>query len=156
MLRLVDQFQETQRCRCAWAPRSAHQPLLGDLAMLYRGTDRTQLDTAYNNSAAVPERDAIVADWVARSARVRRERTGPRRYELTNGTRPMLRGQSSVGTRSARWETGQASGLVYFNDRRCHSFAELRSFITKARVVALGEAERTGQSSNGALAFGSR
>jgi arylformamidase len=39
--------------------------------MLYRGMDRAQLDTAYNNSAAVPERDAIVADWAARSAKVR-------------------------------------------------------------------------------------
>jgi hypothetical protein len=29
--------------------------------MLYRGMDRTQLDTAYNNTAAVPQRDAIVA-----------------------------------------------------------------------------------------------
>ena len=28
--------------------------------MLYRGMDRAQLDAAYNNSAAVPERDAIV------------------------------------------------------------------------------------------------
>lgn len=41
--------------------------------MLYRGMDRAQLDAAYNNSAAVPERDAIVADWAARSAKVRRE-----------------------------------------------------------------------------------
>ena len=29
--------------------------------MLYRGMDRAQLDAAYNNSAAVPERDVIVA-----------------------------------------------------------------------------------------------
>ncbi len=41
--------------------------------MLYRGMDRAQLDAAYNNSAAVPERDATVAGWAARSARVRRE-----------------------------------------------------------------------------------
>ena len=40
--------------------------------MLYRGMDREQLDAAYNNSAAVPERDAIIADWAARSAKVRR------------------------------------------------------------------------------------
>ena len=44
--------------------------------MLYRGMDRAQFDAAYNNSAAVPERDAIVADWAARSARVRREYAG--------------------------------------------------------------------------------
>ena len=47
--------------------------------MLYRGMDRAQLDAAYNNSAAVPERDAIVADWVARSARLRREYAGRHR-----------------------------------------------------------------------------
>jgi len=28
--------------------------------MLYRGMDRAQLDAAYNNTAAVPERDAIL------------------------------------------------------------------------------------------------
>jgi arylformamidase len=39
--------------------------------MLYRGMDRAQLDAAYNNGAAVKERDAIVADWAARSDRVR-------------------------------------------------------------------------------------
>ena len=44
--------------------------------MLYRGMDRAQLDAAYYNSAAVPERDGIVADWAARSARVRREYVG--------------------------------------------------------------------------------
>jgi arylformamidase len=44
--------------------------------MLYRGMDRAQLDAAYNNTAAVPERDAIVADWATRSARLRRERPG--------------------------------------------------------------------------------
>ena len=38
---------------------------------LYRGMDRAQLDAAYNNGAAVKERDAIMADWAARSARVR-------------------------------------------------------------------------------------
>ena len=41
--------------------------------MLYRGMDSAQLDAAYNNSAAVAERDAIVADWAARSAKVRRD-----------------------------------------------------------------------------------
>jgi hypothetical protein len=44
--------------------------------MLYRGMDRAQLDAAYNNSAAIPGRDAIVADWAVRSARVRREYAG--------------------------------------------------------------------------------
>ena len=56
--------------------------------MLYRGMDRAQLDAAYNNSAAVPERDAIVADWAARSARVRREYAG--RLDLAYGERERL------------------------------------------------------------------
>jgi arylformamidase len=40
--------------------------------MLYRGMDRKQLDAAYNNTAAVPERTAIYADWAVRSAAMRR------------------------------------------------------------------------------------
>src|SRR5262249_36116131 len=39
--------------------------------MLYRGMDRGALDAAYNNSAAVPARSAIYADWNARSAALR-------------------------------------------------------------------------------------
>ncbi len=54
--------------------------------MLYRGMDRAQLDAAYNNSAAVPERDAIVADWAARSAKVRREYAG--HLDLAYGATP--------------------------------------------------------------------
>src|SRR5216684_6942629 len=57
--------------------------------MLYRGMDRSQLDTAYNNTAAVPERDAIVAGWAARSARVRRERPG--HLDLAYGGSPRER-----------------------------------------------------------------
>jgi arylformamidase len=57
--------------------------------MLYRGMDRAQLDAAYNNSAAVPERDAIVADWAARSARVRRE--SPSHLDLAYGDTPRER-----------------------------------------------------------------
>src|SRR6266446_1455079 len=54
--------------------------------MLYRGMDRAQLDAAYNNTAAVPERDAIVADWAARSARVRRDYAG--HLDLAYGDTP--------------------------------------------------------------------
>src|SRR5271169_4968096 len=57
--------------------------------MLYRGMDRTQLDAAYNNTAAVPERDAIVADWAARSTTVRREHAG--HLDLTYGDSPRER-----------------------------------------------------------------
>jgi arylformamidase len=57
--------------------------------MLYRGMDRSQLDAAYNNTAAVPERDAIVADWAAHSATVRREHAG--HLDLTYGDSPRER-----------------------------------------------------------------
>src|ERR1700730_14070276 len=68
---------------------AAHQIVTGAYAMLYREMDRAQLDAAYNNSAAVPERDAIVADWATRSARVRREYVG--RLELAYGDTPRER-----------------------------------------------------------------
>lgn len=57
--------------------------------MLYRGMDRAQLDAAYNNGAAVRERDAIVADWAARSARLRGER--PQHLDLRYGDAPRER-----------------------------------------------------------------
>jgi arylformamidase len=38
---------------------------------LYRGMDRAALDAAYNNGAAVKDSARIVADWEARSARLR-------------------------------------------------------------------------------------
>jgi arylformamidase len=38
---------------------------------LYRGMDRAALDAAYNNSAAVADSAKIVADWEARSAKLR-------------------------------------------------------------------------------------
>jgi arylformamidase len=57
--------------------------------VLYRGMDRTQLDAAYNNTAAVPERDAIIADWTARSATVRHEH--PAHLDLPYGRSPRER-----------------------------------------------------------------
>jgi acetyl esterase/lipase len=51
--------------------------------------DRAQLDAAYNNSAAVPERDVIVADWAARSAKARREYAG--HLDLAYGETPRER-----------------------------------------------------------------
>jgi hypothetical protein len=48
---------------------TAHRIVTGAYAMLYRGMDRAQLDAAYNNSAAVPERDPIAGGWAARSAK---------------------------------------------------------------------------------------
>jgi arylformamidase len=57
--------------------------------MLYRGMDRAQLDAAYNNTAAVPARGAIVADWAARSATVRRQHAG--HLDLAYGESPRER-----------------------------------------------------------------
>jgi acetyl esterase/lipase len=51
--------------------------------------DRAQLDAAYNNSAAVPERDAIIAGWAARSAAIRRARSG--HLDLRYGDAPRER-----------------------------------------------------------------
>ncbi|HUQ24438.1 MAG TPA: alpha/beta hydrolase [Burkholderiales bacterium] len=41
------------------------------MSALYRGMDRAALDAAYNNSAAVKNSAQIVADWQARSDKVR-------------------------------------------------------------------------------------
>jgi len=51
--------------------------------------DRAQLDTAYDNSAAVPSYEAIKADWQARSARVRKSRRGY--LDLAYGAAPRQR-----------------------------------------------------------------
>ena len=53
---------------------------------LFRDMDRPQLDAAYNNGAAVKERDMIVADWAARSARVRAAHPG--HLDLAYGDAP--------------------------------------------------------------------
>jgi acetyl esterase/lipase len=58
--------------------------------MLYRDMDRAQLDAAYNNGAAVPERDRIIAGWRERSARVRRERPGHLDRQYGDGPRERL------------------------------------------------------------------
>jgi acetyl esterase/lipase len=57
--------------------------------MLYRGMDRAQLDAAYNNGAAVKERDAIMADWAARSDRVRQAH--PQHLDIAYGEAPRER-----------------------------------------------------------------
>jgi arylformamidase len=57
--------------------------------MLYRGMDRKELDAAYNNTAAVPERAAIYADWAVRGAAVRRQ--NPTHLDLAYGDSPRQR-----------------------------------------------------------------
>jgi arylformamidase len=58
---------------------------------LYRGMDRTALDAAYNNTAAVGQarRDQYVADWAARSDALRAARSG--RLDLRYGDGPRQR-----------------------------------------------------------------
>jgi hypothetical protein len=51
--------------------------------------DRAQLDAAYNNGAAVPARDAIIADWAARSDRLRQQHQG--HLDLRYGDSPRER-----------------------------------------------------------------
>jgi arylformamidase len=50
---------------------------------MYRGMDRAALDAAYNNGAAVADSPRIVADWEARSARLRAAR--PQGLDLRYG-----------------------------------------------------------------------
>lgn len=57
--------------------------------MLYHGMDRAQLDAAYNNTAHVPERGAIITDWTARSAAVRERH--PDFLDLAYGDNPRER-----------------------------------------------------------------
>src|SRR5260370_14626597 len=57
--------------------------------MLYRGLARTRLAGPHKHTAAVPERGAIVADWTARSATVRREHAG--HLDLAYGESPRER-----------------------------------------------------------------
>lgn len=56
---------------------------------VYRGMDRATLDAAYNNGAAVKDRDQFIARWQAASAAVR---SGPRaRLDIPYGSRPRER-----------------------------------------------------------------
>jgi acetyl esterase/lipase len=58
--------------------------------MLYRGMDRTQLDAAYNNRAAVPLAEQIIADWNERSSQVRRRRKSHLNLEYGSSPRERL------------------------------------------------------------------
>ena len=56
---------------------------------VYRGMDRATLDAAYNNGAAVKDRDEFIARWQAASAAVR---SGPQtRLDIPHGGRPRER-----------------------------------------------------------------
>ena len=56
---------------------------------IWRGMTRAELDAAYNNSAAVPNSAAKIAEWGERSARLRRDR--PEFLDLAYGPRPRNR-----------------------------------------------------------------
>jgi acetyl esterase/lipase len=83
--------------------------------------DRTQLDAAYNNRAAVPNAVAIIENWNERSARVRRDRPG--HLDLSYGDRPRQRLDLFLA------EGPKAPTLAYIhggywqmNDKEGHSF----------------------------------
>src|SRR5258706_15071981 len=56
---------------------------------LYRGMDRVALDAAYNNSSAVANSAALMADWRARGDRLRSEM--PQHLDLRYGAAPRNR-----------------------------------------------------------------
>ena len=56
---------------------------MAPMSNLYRGMDRTALDAAYNNGAAVADSDRFIAKWERRSAELRAER--PRHLDLRYG-----------------------------------------------------------------------
>jgi len=92
--------------------------------MLYRGMDRAQLDTAYNNSAAVPNYDAIKADWHARSARVRRTRRGHLDLEYGDTPRQHLdlfiadsrRAPTLTFIHGGYWQRNDKEGFAFLAD----------------------------------------
>lgn len=61
----------------------------------------------------------------------------PRRCELRSGTRPMLGDQSSLGTRSARWETGAPGSSLDGSGNDCGGRAlTLRGLAGKTNHAA--------------------
>jgi arylformamidase len=57
---------------------------------LYRGMDRVTLDAGYNNSAAVPGVEHVIAEWAARSEELRRTRQYRRDLSYGPGSRNTL------------------------------------------------------------------
>ncbi|HEX3497946.1 MAG TPA: alpha/beta hydrolase, partial [Stellaceae bacterium] len=57
-----------------------------DSSVLYRGMDRTALDAAYNNGAAVPDAPRYRADWASRSAAMRERHA--KTLDIPYGTAP--------------------------------------------------------------------
>ena len=88
--------------------------------MLYRGMDRAQLDAAYNNSAAVPERDEIVADWATRSAKVRRRHAG--HLDLAYGDTPRERLDLFLAAPQAPTLAFIHGGYWQMNDKESFAF----------------------------------
>jgi acetyl esterase/lipase len=91
--------------------------------MLYRGMDRTALDAAYNNTAAVGQarRDQYVADWSARSDALRKARGG--RLDLRYGDGPRQRlDVFSCGTAAAPTLAYIHGGYWQTNDKEPYAF----------------------------------
>jgi len=91
--------------------------------MLYRGMDRVALDAAYNNTAAVglAKRDGYVADWTARSDRLRKARGGQIDLRYGNGPRQRL-DFYSCGTAGAPTLAYIHGGYWQMNDKEPYAF----------------------------------
>ena len=92
-------------------------------SMLYRDMDRAQLDAAYNNTAHVPERGAIIADWAARSAAMRNKRANSSRRRFTAAVRAsgsiycsltILRRQLSAFLHGGYWQMHNKETFAFF------------------------------------------
>ena len=74
---------------------------------VYRSMDRQTLDAAYNNSAAVPESDRYLADWLRRSEALRSRI--PHHLNLAYGDAPRARLDFFAANRSG------APSLLFFH-----------------------------------------
>jgi acetyl esterase/lipase len=83
--------------------------------MLYRGMDCSQLDAAYNNTFAVPERSAIYANWTARSKAARRKYTAlGERLDLFLSDKPG--GPTLVFIHGGYWQMNDKENFAFLAD----------------------------------------
>ena len=100
-----------------------------------------------NTTEAVQMLDLLL-EYFADGRRWTRDRFYSHGRHCLVGALNSLRREHRVASGAARYFLEEAiprecgRRLVYFNDRRCRSIAELRSVIVKARALALQEPER--------------
>ena len=93
------------------------------MTALYRGMDRTALDAAYNNTAAVGQarRDRYVADWAARSDALRSAGSGRLDLRYGDGARQRL-DMFACGTPAAPTLAYIHGGYWQTNDKEPYAF----------------------------------